>query len=87
MVSTFALGVAALAAEREAPQQRHVCAMDVREAGFVQHGPVVAPLASNAQQLAALLIGSISGPRLIQSNQILAAPIGVGTPRRNTFCV
>ena len=61
MVSTFALGVAALAAEREAPQQRHVCAMDVREAGFVQHGPVVAPLASNAQQLAALLIGSISG--------------------------
>ena len=29
-------------------------------------------------------MGTISGPHRRQSNQILAVPIGVGTPRRNT---
>ena len=31
-----------------------------------------------------LSIGALSGPHGNQSNQILAPPIGVGTPRRNT---
>ena len=38
----------------------------------------------DAHQCRRVSIGALSGPHGNQSNQILAPPIGVGTPRRNT---